>query len=338
MNEQILEKIKGIDFDQIATEILRDLRGSKSQGQINNSFGFDYNKVAKWENNELSISWQEFLRYTSLAKKDMQQYFRENLVYNGNIESIAEIISHLIKNIPLEQVAASIGCSKATLYRWIKGETEPGIKFILKIIVLVDANFLKFFSAICNISNISALDGFTEMEKSKDVFFRYPLIAAILRVIELREYETLPTHQEGFISKKLGIDDEEEKFLLSIMLRHHFISYKEEKYIALSKTINTAGNRKLQLETMLFWQQQSKKILERLYDGQSYNERHLWMYNVFGTTAEAREMLRKKALVYNNEIITILSSEVNRGAIVDVTLLQFGLQSLLGPDPIISSD
>jgi len=115
MDDKILEKIKGINFDQLAVEIMRDLRGSKSQQQINNFFGFDYNKVAKWENNELSISWLDFLKYTSLAKKDVQQYFRENLIYCGNLENIAEIISHLTNNLPLEQVAASIGCSKATL-------------------------------------------------------------------------------------------------------------------------------------------------------------------------------------------------------------------------------
>lgn len=334
MDKKILEKTNGIDYALLVKEVLRDLRGKKSQGQINNRFGFDYNKVAKWENGELSISWTEFLQYATPPEEDenkrITHYLSYYLGYSGSAKELTELLKHLIAKLPLEQVALTINCSKATLYRWLKGETEPSLDYIFKILFLVDNNFLKFISTFSDPNNLSALEGFRNQEKSKDVFRNYPLIGAILRVLELEQYGKMPEHVEGFIASKLNITQAEESFLLTLMMEHQLIDFKDQKYVCLSKAFYVSGNKQAQLKTKLFWQDKSREILNRVYHEPGPGEGdHLWGYNVFASNAKTRLLIRERIKGFYGEVMGIVSSEINKEDITDVILFSVGLQSVI---------
>ncbi|HMI91776.1 MAG TPA: DUF4423 domain-containing protein, partial [Polyangiales bacterium] len=216
------------DFEQIARELMRALRGKRSQPAMSRRLGFRTNVAYAWEAGRSYPTASGFLRAAQRCGVDVRRalegfyrtpppWLREQ-ASAVSPRAVAQLLSDLGAGRPIVELAAAVGKSRFAIARFLRGDTEPRLPDFLRLVQGTTLRLLDFLAAFVDPARLpSVAEAARRLEASRRIAYEEPLTHAVLRVLELADYRALPAHVDGFIATRLAITLAAERRYLKLL-------------------------------------------------------------------------------------------------------------------------
>jgi len=321
-----------MDFEQMASELIRALRGRRSQMAFSRRLGFRTNVVHTWE---AQRRWPTASRSLAAAqrvgvdpKAALARFYGTVPLWVGSTDPTSpELVTRLLEDLrgrtSIGDVARRTGRSRFAVARWLKGEAEPRLPDFLRLIEAMSLRVLDFVAAFVDPRQLPSLgERWEKLEAGRRAAFELPWSHAVLRVLELESYQREP-HRPGFVAEQLGIDLAEENECLAALLASGQLDWDGSRYRVGAQLTDTRRHPEAGRILKLFWARQALGRLERESPG-------LFSYNLFSVSERDYERLRELHLAYFRELRRIVaeSEPAERVVLAQLTLLPL----TAGPD------
>lgn len=210
----------------LAMELLRALRGERSQGQVSRRLGYRGNVVYPWESGKRSpklgdvLSLIEFygeeperalsiLTRSDAAATPCGAESRAARAARWNNASIAELLRTMVGSEPMSHLAARIDVDRNTLSRWLDGDSQPRLVDFLELVDHCVHRLLDFLSALVELDELPSIrEEYDFAQAQRSLAFDYPLSHAVLRALEVDAYRHCPSPGNALLARLVGTDPE----------------------------------------------------------------------------------------------------------------------------------
>jgi DNA-binding phage protein len=256
-----------INFDQVARELLRALRGRRSQRMLSRRLGFRTNVVYTWEAGRTFPTASGFLRLLRHvgvdARATLEAFYRVPPPWLNETadvtapEAVAALLRHLAADRPTVELAGAAGKSRFAMARILSGAVEPRLPDLLRVVQATTLRLLDFVAVFTDPSGLPALAAaWQRLETSRRLAYEEPMTHAVLRVIELSAYRALSEHRPGFIAENLGISPEAEARYLALLEQSGQLAWQGKRLVPTAvETVDTRRDPSRAAALRLFWTQ-----------------------------------------------------------------------------------
>lgn len=306
-----------MDFRTIAIELVRALRGPRSQAACNRRLGYTSNVLHAWETGVRKPTMGDLWRLAALSRIDVEGALRSilrkpdvKLSHAPGGDGGARVdgrawLTELTTGWSAVELARELGCNRNTVARWFQGHTEPKVDQMLHLVQLTTQRLLDFIEQFVPLSDIPALARSSEdLRRQRLLAYEMPWAHAVLRCLEIEEYRRLPRHQPGFVAERLGLSVEQEEAAL--------VALSSAKQIRKSRglwrptrvlSVDTSVLRAADVELKRYWAELgSQRVSERALEKGA-----LFSYNVFTISEEGYQQIRRAHLEYYDRLRAIVA-------------------------------
>jgi hypothetical protein len=255
-----------MDYERLASDLLRALRGRRSQPAFSRRLGFKSNVAYRWENGKTFPTGALSLRAAQRAGVDvraaLRRFFRGEPEWMTEVdalspEGVAELLRYLAGTTGIGELARRAERSRFAVSRWLKGEAEPRLPELLLMVDAASQRLLDFVSVLVDPSKLPSVAAeWAEHEAAREAAYSSPWSHAVLRVLELDEYRALPEHTAGWIAERLGIDLAEESRCLELLSSSRQIRRKGGRWVVdTTRTVDTRADPARSRQVKEWWTQ-----------------------------------------------------------------------------------
>jgi transcriptional regulator with XRE-family HTH domain len=313
--------------ETVARQLIRALRGKRSQTALSRRLGYRTNVLYMWEsgaNFPTAATFFRVARSVGIAVNPaLAEFYRRPPSFLASLDlttplGVARLLDDLRGKASIVSLAASTKRSRFAIARWMNGTTEPRLPDLLRVVEASTLRLLDFLAVFVDPSRLPHVAGdWQKLETARRAAFEMPWSHAVLRVLELDEYRRSKTPAPGWIASKLGIAPEEEQRCLKLLVETGQIHRSRKRFrlgdvLTVDTRHDPAGARKL----AAFW---ARVGAERLRAGSHGN----FAYNLFGVSNTDLERLRELQRRYFAELRAIVanSQPVERVVLTNMQLL-----------------
>lgn len=278
-----------MDHATVAAELVRALRGRRSQTALSRRLGYKSNVVYRWE---AGRAWPTAAAFFAAARRVgvdlpglLRQFYRTPSERIARLDltrpaGVAALLADLRGSTPIGELARRAGRSRFAVARWLKGEAEPRLPELLLMIDVATLRLLDFLAGIVDPTTLpSVRDDWQALLLAREAAYSHPWSHAVLRGLELADYVALPRHQPGWLARRLGMPEEEEKRAIELLARTRQIRRRRHKWVVdESRTVDTRADPARSLRMKAWW---TRLALERVEAGSE----HVLSYNLFSVSA-----------------------------------------------------
>ena len=145
---------ESLDYNQLVLELVREIRGGKSQAWLNKRLGVQHNLSYRYESGYKKIYWDEFVTFTKVFKIDWQKIMPLELIMDLQPEAGIEIFKELQKDISQEVFLRKMDLKLNQLVKLNKGHSRISLESMLKAIQITRNGLLDFLECICDPKNL----------------------------------------------------------------------------------------------------------------------------------------------------------------------------------------
>lgn len=255
-----------IDYLALRKELLRALRGRRTQGQINQLLHKNYAQAYRWESGRKKMYWNDFLVYCQACRQydAMANSLRQITKYQGDLHNDADLLHFLLGGTKASRFIKKTGCSKGQAYRWLAGDSEVPLEIILKSMHIFDKSMFAFLFNFVDLSKLPSVAEWARHEKLENDFYHsHPLSAAILVALTTPQYKRLYQHDNHVIAKLTGeplhvIDD-----YIETMTKLGMIQQKGGKLYVSERSLNIYSNPRDEYKVRDYWTQRASRKLQK---------------------------------------------------------------------------
>ncbi len=203
----------------LASELVRAVRGRRSQEAFSKRLGYDSNVLYLWESGRRYPSASRFLQACELAGIDVWQALAGFLrsepswVLSGrqaravaSSATIGSLLSELKGQRSVVEVARASGKSRFRVARWFAGETEPRLPDFLAMVEATSFRLLDFVAALVDTDALpSVRDRHRRLEAARQAVFDMPWCHLILRLLETKRVQDQTSVTAGDLASELGL-------------------------------------------------------------------------------------------------------------------------------------
>jgi len=317
-----------MDHEALASELVRALRGARSQGALNRRLGRSSNVAHAWERGSRQPRASDFFKLARLARIDVALVLSD---FTGGDElhalrvfdarGTAALLDTLARGRSHSELARALKRDRNTVARWLSGVSEPRLPDLLRFVDATTQRMIDFVARFVDPGSLASLHSvWGDLERQRKLAYELPWAHAVLRVLELDDYVKQPEHVRGFIASRIGITEELEDDCLNALARAGQIRRKRGKWavrriLAVDTRENPEGNLRLKLH----WASVAAERLER----GSLPRSSQYSYNLFAISDEGLEQIRQAHLQYYERLRAIVAEceHPTRLALVNVQLL-----------------
>jgi transcriptional regulator with XRE-family HTH domain len=314
-----------------ASELIRALRGGRSQTAFSRRLGSRANVVYTWESGRRWPTAAKTLWAARRAGVDVHaaiaRFYRTPPEWLGRTDvatraGVARLLEDLRARTPIRDIATRTGRSRFRVSRWLTGAAEPRLPDFLRMIEATSLRVLDFLAVLAEPSSMPGIaTDWSELQNARTAAYEMPWSHAVLRAVELRQYRELRKHQPGWIAARLGISEEEESRCLEMLLRTRQIRRRGGRYFpGTTLTVDTRQNPKAGRRLKAWW---ASVALERL----EHDEAGLYSYNLFSVSQADYQRLRELHVAYFRELRSIVAKSANAERVVLANVQLLGLDS-----------
>ncbi len=316
-----------MNHEALASELIRALRGTRSQGVVNRRLGRSSNVAHAWERGTRSPSATDFFKLARASKVDVPRVLSEFagapvfVRSSFDARATAAWLDALAHGRSHAELARCVKRDRNTVARWLRGASEPKLPDLLRFVDATTQRMLDFVAAFVDPSALPSLGPtWQDFERQRRIAYDLPWAHAVLRALELDAYRRLPAHQPGFIAERIGISPELEADCLKALSDAGQIRRRAGKW-ALTRVmaVDTRDDPEGNLRLKRHWARVGAERLERaaLPPSSQYS------YNLFAISDEGLEQIRQAHLQYYERLRAIVSEceRPTRLALVNVQLL-----------------
>lgn len=217
-----------IDFEHLARDFARALRGKRSQPAFSKRVGYRTNVSYMWEAGRSYPTAAVALHAAQRAGVDVRgaltRFYRvapDWLAQHADPatpSAVCALLEDLRAGRPIVQVASAIGKSRFAVARWFHGDAQPRLPDFFRLLEGITLRLLDFVAAFVDPEQLpSVRAAWRLLETSRRAAYDAPWTHAVLRALELDAYRALPRHQRGWIAARLGITPQEERRCLALL-------------------------------------------------------------------------------------------------------------------------
>jgi hypothetical protein len=316
------------DFPKIASEFMRTLRGRRSQLGFSRRLGYRTNVAYTWESGR---AWPTAAGALSAAARtgiDVQaalgRFYHAPPARLADAsattpEGVAALLDDLRGRTSVVELARAAGRSRFAVSRWLKGEAEPRLPDFFLMIETSSLRLLDFLGAFTDPAKMPSVSkAWAQLEAARKAAYEVPWTQAVLRLLELTEYQALPRHVPGWIASRLGISVEEEQRCLKLLMHAGQIRQTQGRFrLRDVLAVDTRGDPQAELRVKTWWTQVA---LER----QLGAEDSVFSYNVFAVSERDLARIRDLYRAYFRQVRSLISESQpsERVALISVQLVE----------------
>lgn len=267
--------INDVDYDRLASDMLRALRGRRSQPAFSRRLGYRSNVAYRWESGKTfptaALSLQAAKRSGVDVAVSLKAFFRGEPDWMKHTDpvtaaGVARLLRYLAGSTGTGELARRAGRSRFAVARWLKGEAEPRLPELLLLVDAASQRLLDFVSVFVDPAKLpSVAADWGELEAAREAAYSNPWSHAVLRVLELREYQQLPRHLSGWIAARLGISLAEETRCLELLASSRQIRRQGRRWVVdATRAVDTRTDPERSWQLKEWWTQVA---LERAKNG-----------------------------------------------------------------------
>ena len=334
-----------MNLQSVAQELILALRGRRSQTAFSRRLGYKSNVAYAWESGRRAPTAAEALRAASRVGVDVRAAVRR--FYQADPPWLAEQdpatpagvaawLRDLRGDIPRVRVAQASGLSRYAVARALSGEAEPRLADFLRLVEAMSARALDLVATLVDPSQLpSARARWRHLQAQRRLAVEQPYTQAVLRAVELVDYQALPRHLDGWIAARLGLSPEIEAACLDLLAHAGELRWDGQRWRpAGAQAVDTRSDPAHSRQLKAWW---AKVGLDRL--GQDPDG--LWSYNVISVSEADLHHIRELHLAYVRAVRAIVaeSAPAERVAVLNVQCFALDVPSpTIGHTPIQSSD
>jgi len=316
------------DYEALASELLRALRGERSQTAFARRLGYKSNIVYSWEAGRAFPTAAKALWAAQRTGIDVRAALVS--LYRkppGSLErldattpaGVVQFLNDLRGRSTVQQIAKATGHNRFAVARWFKGEAQPRLPDFLRLVEATSLRLLDLLGGLVDPLELpSVRAAWSELELARAATYSEPWSQAVLRALELGDYEKLPAHEPGWIARRLDIEPEREARALELLLATGQIVMARGRYEPLAETrvIDTRRDPAGAHALRVFW---SEVALQRLRD----QAEGLFSHSVLAVSEFDLQRIRELQKAYYQEVRAIVaqSQPVERVALLNLQIL-----------------
>jgi hypothetical protein len=322
--------LEAMNYEYLASELLRQLRGRRSQLAWSKRLGSRSNVAGAWEHGRAWPTAAIFFRAVERSGRPVPSVLKS--FYGGapkwlarhepsSPKGVAALLEDLRGKMPLVDVARAPGRSRFSVARWFSGESEPRLPDFLRLIEATSLRMLDFVACIVDPETLaSAAHGWRDLQAARRSARELPWSHAVLRVIETEGYQALRRHVPGYVAERLGISLDEERRSIELLEETGQIVRGRERYrVGRVLTVDTRDSRDQVRATRAWWANLAVERMRAGADG-------AFSYNLFSVSRADYQRIEALHRAHFLEIRSIVaaSTPVECVGLVSMALLPFG--------------
>lgn len=300
-----------LDFERLASDFIRRLRGSRSQTALSRRLGYRTNVVYGWESGRrwptAATVFAAEARLNGKSLSNVSQFFASPPTWLKSTplvspEGIARLLDEVRGHTPIVELARRSGFSRYAIARWLSGAAEPKFPDFLRLFEASSLRLLDFIALFHDPLELpSAKQAWKLLQAHRQAVYDMPWASAVLRALELRQYAELPEHVPGWIANLLGIDEENERRCLSLLADSGQIRLRDGRWVpSRVMAVDTRSDQNRELALKEWW---ARVGVERLAQGSPGQ----FSFNVFAVSSADLERLRELHRSYFRQMRAIIA-------------------------------
>jgi transcriptional regulator with XRE-family HTH domain len=319
-----------MDYEKVAIDLIRELRGRRSQSAFSRRLGYRSNAVHAWEAGRAFPTAATFFRALKRMGRDVDAALpgfyrlpaeRAQAPDLTTRDGVARLLDDLRGRTSVVELAHAAQRSRFAVARWLKGSAEPRLPDFLRLVECASLRLLDFLACFSNPAKLpSAASAWQALENARRAVYELPWSHAVLRVIELEAYRSLKRHRPGFIADWLQIPREEEERCVALLLESGQIRKERGRLIpGAALTVDTRGDPERSRRVKAWWADVARERLLRGVEG-------TFSYNLFSVSRADLERIQELHRAYFRELRRIVadSEPCECIALATVHLLELG--------------
>lgn len=313
-----------MDYDQIARELLRELRGRRSQVAWSRRLGYASNVAYAWESGRRWPTAAETLRACQRSGIDvdaaLERFYGRPPPWIGTHESaspeaIAMMLTDLQGQTSVSDLARRAHLSRYRVTRWLSAHTQPRLPDFLRLIEAASVRLVDFVAALVEPTSLPTVAPlWHRLEARRHGAARHPWSQAVLRVLELRDYRALPAHDDGWIAARLGLPTEEVVASMDVLRATGGVRKSGAHFRPEGLAVDTRRHPEVGRKLKVHWSTVAAERIAAEADGQ-------FSYNVFTVSRADFERIRELHLAYFHALRQIVAGS-NGDEVVAVANVQ----------------
>jgi len=249
----------------LAREFMRALRGRRSQPQFSRRLGYRTNVAYMWEAGRSAPTTSTALAAAARVGVDvraaLERFYRVAPAWLEACRdpctpaAVSALLDDLRAGRSIASLARACGRSRFALSRCMSGRTEPRLPDFFALIDVFTRRLLDFLAAFVDPEQLpSARHAWRELEATRRAAYDLPWSQAVLRVLELSDYQALPEHEPGFIARRLDIDRAQEAQSLRLLQQGGQIELRDGRYVPTAEhTVDTRKDPEAARRLRYYW-------------------------------------------------------------------------------------
>ncbi len=313
-----------MDHELLAREMVRAVRGKRSQAAFNRRFGFKTNVVSTWERGKRQPTAAQFFQLVERLGVDvrarLRAFFHEPAGPAGHFGAdtpldavVLALFEQLRGTATVVSIAARMNKHRVAVARWLKGQTEPRLPELMALVDALCPRLVEFVAVFCDPAKVpSVARAWADLAAQRRIAFEEPWSHALLRALELDAYAELPEHEAGVLGSAVGLSCAEEARLLEQLAACRQVTRKGGRWSqSRSMAVDTGGRSKDAERLKQHW---ASVALARLREGHLGDG--LFSFNLFVISNDDYERIRQLHLRYFNELRAIVQNSVKNERVV----------------------
>ena len=299
-----------MDFELLAAELLRALRGKRSQQALCRRLGAKSNVVHQWERGHSFPSASRTLQVAARVGVDVpaafSEFYRTAPRWLSEHEpaspaGVAAFLDDLRGSTSVVELSRYSGKSRFAVARFLSGDAEPRLPDFLRLIEASSLRLLDFIEQLVDPRLLPSVQKpWERLTAARRLAYAEPWSQAVLRALELSSYAELARHETGWIAGRIGISLEEEQQCLERLADSGQIVWRAEHWqIENVMALDTRRDPDAARRLRAWWLRRGAARIEA-------GDRGL-MYNLLGVSSADLERLRELQKAYLTEVRAIVA-------------------------------
>lgn len=320
-----------MDHEALAKQLVRALRGKRSQVALSRRLKCRSNVLYSWESGRRWPTAATFFALVEAVRVAVGPAIGEFLgglpptlarASWSDPQTSAGLLEHLRGGTTIVELARRVGTHRVSVSRWLKGTAEPRLPDFLRMIEGTSLRLLDFIAAFISPAQLpEARDAWQVLEAQRRVAYELPWSHAVMRVLDLAQYRALPAHRPGWIAARLGMSQAEEERCLDALATSKLVRRRRKRWeVCNVLTVDTRKNPEAGRRLKAHWAEVGQSRLPELEPGGE----DLFSYNLFTISEREWESFRELHIGYYQELRRLVegSKRAERVVLVNLQLLR----------------
>jgi DNA-binding phage protein len=317
-----------LDFEQIAREFLRELRGTRSQVAWSRRLGYRSNVAYAWESGRRWPTAAETMRACRRSGIDVHaaltRFYGRPPTWIDELdpaepEAIARMLTDLRGQASVSDLARRASLSRYRVTRWLSGHTQPRLPDFLRVIEAASVRMVDFVGALVDplvLPSVAPL--WRRIEAHRNGAAQHPWTQGVLRALELNDYLALPEHDIAWIAQRLDISLEEAEASMEILKRGGAATRAGKHWKPEGIAVDTRRYPEVGRRLKRHWSEVAADRITGAYPGQ-------FSYNVFTVSRSDFEQIRTLHLAYFHALRQIVAASTSEDVVAVANVQLFAL-------------